>query len=70
MFRRRHRIGLRLNVHSDEGENRKLALIVKYSNSSNSFESGGDQTWLQHNVCIFLGQAKATEAAGSAAKEG
>ncbi|CAG9539777.1 unnamed protein product [Cercopithifilaria johnstoni] len=59
VFRRRHRIGIRLNVHATEGEDRKLVLIVKYNNCSSSFEHGGDQTWLQHKVCVFLGMAKA-----------
>uniref|UniRef100_A0A0R3RF98 Dynactin subunit 4 n=1 Tax=Elaeophora elaphi TaxID=1147741 RepID=A0A0R3RF98_9BILA len=51
---RRHRIGIRFNVYATEGDDRKLALIVKYSNCSSSFEHGGDQTWLQHKVCVFL----------------
>ncbi|VDM19523.1 unnamed protein product [Wuchereria bancrofti] len=53
VFRRRHRIGIRFNVYASEGENRKLALIVKYNNCSSSFEHGGNQTWLQHKVfCV------------------
>uniref|UniRef100_A0A915PFE5 Dynactin subunit 4 n=1 Tax=Setaria digitata TaxID=48799 RepID=A0A915PFE5_9BILA len=55
VFRRRHRIGLRLNVYAAEGMDRKLALIVKYSNSSSSFEQGSDHTWLQHKIlCVVF----------------
>ncbi|VDN02204.1 unnamed protein product [Thelazia callipaeda] len=61
VFRRRHRVGIRLNVFSVEGENRKLALTLKYKNSSSSFEHKNDQAWLEHRVCVFLDEAKGTE---------
>ncbi|VDK80600.1 unnamed protein product [Litomosoides sigmodontis] len=60
VFRRRHRVGIRFNVQATEGEDRKLLLIVKYSNCSSSFEQADDQTWLQHKVCVLLGVAKAS----------
>ncbi|VDN44147.1 unnamed protein product [Gongylonema pulchrum] len=65
VFRKRHRVGLRLNVYSVEGEDRKLALIVKYCNSSSSFEpaASGDYTWLQHRLYISLGSAIAAASA-------
>ncbi|VDN18103.1 unnamed protein product [Gongylonema pulchrum] len=65
VFRKRHRVGLRLNVYSVEGEDRKLALIVKYCNSSSSFEpaASGDYTWLQHRLYISLGPAIAAASA-------
>uniref|UniRef100_A0A1I7VJZ6 Dynactin subunit 4 n=1 Tax=Loa loa TaxID=7209 RepID=A0A1I7VJZ6_LOALO len=54
VFRRRHRIGIRFNVYATGGEDRKLALVVKYNNCSSSFEHSGDQTWLQHKILCEL----------------
>ncbi|VDP14077.1 unnamed protein product [Onchocerca flexuosa] len=43
VFRQRHRIGIRFNVYSTEGADRKLALIVKYSNCIMGTKTGDEK---------------------------
>ncbi|VDN54727.1 unnamed protein product [Dracunculus medinensis] len=57
IFRKRHRFGIRLMVCATEGHKKFLALIIKYSNSSTTFETMAEQNWLQHRVKIALGDS-------------
>lgn len=60
VFRKRYQVGLRLSARATEGKNKLLGLMVRYMNSSCSFEApSGEQRWLQHSVRIKLGDVSA-----------
>ncbi|MFH4977038.1 hypothetical protein AB6A40_003747 [Gnathostoma spinigerum] len=54
VFRKRHRVGIRMSVMAEDDSAMCFGLIVKYINSSSSFDSQGAHEWLEHHVKVFL----------------